>query len=279
MTQETKIGLLVALGVILLISILVSDHLSVAQQQQEAALTDLPRQGDSAAPVRSADAGSPRRAVEPEAPVPMPEELGGAETVSVDRDERTRSLPPVWRTTTRRTSPPTFDGESQLSEPLNEREPSVVSRRSPTGERLPVIGERSPTPAAPEQVVHYVDDGESLYDIAEEYYGDGNYWKRIHEANRDVIPKPSLLRPGVRLVIPNKAGHIEARSPAASTPPPASAEAYREYRVKSGESLSKLAARYFGSIDDWRKLYELNEDRLDDPDKLAVGDVIRVPAR
>ncbi len=277
MTQETKIGLLVALGVILLISILVSDHLSVAQQQEEAALTNLPRQAESAAPVQSADSSSPRRTVEPDAPVPMPEELGGAETASVDRDERTRSLPPVWRTTSRRMSPPTFDGESQLSEPVEEPEPSAVSRRPTTGERLPVMGESSPRSTAPEQVVHYVDEGESLYDIAEKYYGDGNYWKRIHEANRDVIRKPSLLRPGVRLVIPNKAGHIEARSPSRSSSPPA--PAYREYRVKSGESLSKLAARHFGSIDDWRKLYELNEDRLDDPDKLAAGEVIRVPAR
>src|SRR5687768_7870420 len=35
MTRETKIGLFVGMGVIILVGILISDHLSVAQRQQQ----------------------------------------------------------------------------------------------------------------------------------------------------------------------------------------------------------------------------------------------------
>ena len=40
MTKETKIGLLVGMGAIILIGILISDHLSVAQRQQQAQLAN-----------------------------------------------------------------------------------------------------------------------------------------------------------------------------------------------------------------------------------------------
>ena len=47
--------------------------------------------------------------------------------------------------------------------------------------------------------------GDSLSRIAKREYGDANSWKRIYEANRDIIKDPDLIYPGQTLKIPAKA--------------------------------------------------------------------------
>ena len=47
--------------------------------------------------------------------------------------------------------------------------------------------------------------GDSLSKIAKREYGDANAWKRIYEANRDLIKDPDLIYPGQTFKIPAKA--------------------------------------------------------------------------
>ena len=47
---------------------------------------------------------------------------------------------------------------------------------------------------------HIVRKGETLYDIAEKYYGDADEWERIHDANPDT--ELDKLEPGTDLTIP-----------------------------------------------------------------------------
>ena len=47
-----------------------------------------------------------------------------------------------------------------------------------------------------------VTKGESLWKIAERYYGDGSLYPKIFEANRDVLKDPDKIRIGQRLRIP-----------------------------------------------------------------------------
>ncbi len=44
--------------------------------------------------------------------------------------------------------------------------------------------------------------GDSLSKIAKHFYGDGNRWQKIYEANRDQIKNPDLIQPGWKLKIP-----------------------------------------------------------------------------
>lgn len=44
--------------------------------------------------------------------------------------------------------------------------------------------------------------GDSLWRIAQRYYGDGRLWGRIYEANRDKIRNPRLIYPGQTFIIP-----------------------------------------------------------------------------
>lgn len=57
------------------------------------------------------------------------------------------------------------------------------------------------TPAAPR--TYTVAAGDSLSKIAKKLYGDSGKWKRIFEANRDIIKNPDLIHPGQVLKIPD----------------------------------------------------------------------------
>lgn len=50
-----------------------------------------------------------------------------------------------------------------------------------------------------------VQKGDSLSKIAKQELGDGNAWKRIFEANRDVLDDPDKIQPGQILKLPPKA--------------------------------------------------------------------------
>lgn len=51
-----------------------------------------------------------------------------------------------------------------------------------------------------------VREGDTLWEIAERFYGEGARYTLILDANRDAIPNVRALRPGVTLVIPPPAG-------------------------------------------------------------------------
>jgi nucleoid-associated protein YgaU len=50
-----------------------------------------------------------------------------------------------------------------------------------------------------------VQAGDSLWKISEKFYGDGNQWRRIYEANKGLIKDPDVIHPGQTFTIPAKA--------------------------------------------------------------------------
>jgi len=51
----------------------------------------------------------------------------------------------------------------------------------------------------------------------------------------------------------------------------------REYTVKKGDTLSKIAQNEYGKAHRWKYLYELNKDRIKNPNKLKVGQKLIIP--
>lgn len=51
----------------------------------------------------------------------------------------------------------------------------------------------------------------------------------------------------------------------------------REYVVQKNDFLSKIAKEQLGAAHRWKYLYELNKDRIKDPNKLRVGQKILIP--
>ena len=51
----------------------------------------------------------------------------------------------------------------------------------------------------------------------------------------------------------------------------------KTYVVVKGDSLSKIAQRFYGDSDDWRRIFEANRDQIKDPDLIHPGQELRIP--
>jgi nucleoid-associated protein YgaU len=50
------------------------------------------------------------------------------------------------------------------------------------------------------------------------------------------------------------------------------------YTIESGDTLSKLAAKFLGDAMRYPEIFEANREVIQDPDKIFVGQVIRIPS-
>jgi nucleoid-associated protein YgaU len=63
-------------------------------------------------------------------------------------------------------------------------------------------GASSTAPAAEVYETYEVKSGDSLSKIAKSVYGNASAWKKIFEANRDLLKDPDKIFPGQKLKIP-----------------------------------------------------------------------------
>jgi LysM repeat protein len=57
----------------------------------------------------------------------------------------------------------------------------------------------------------------------------------------------------------------------------AGAGAQRIHEVVGGDTLSGLAKTYYGNASQYMRIFEANRDVLDDPDKIKVGQKLKIP--
>ena len=50
------------------------------------------------------------------------------------------------------------------------------------------------------------------------------------------------------------------------------------YTVKAKDSLSKIAKHFYGDASQYMRIFEANQDQLDDPNKIQVGQKLSIPA-
>lgn len=87
----------------------------------------------------------------------------------------------------------------------------------------PVVFADEPVTATPPGgggTIHKVEEGETLWTIAEKYYGDGKLWPKIWDANKDKVSNAQSLRAGDELIIPPKDGEAAAPEAASAQQPP-----------------------------------------------------------
>ncbi|MFE3291633.1 LysM peptidoglycan-binding domain-containing protein [Rhodococcus sp. NPDC059234] len=71
---------------------------------------------------------------------------------------------------------------------------------APEPEPAPVEPAAAEAPPAPAAQTHTVESGDTLWDLAQRFYGDGNQFQRIADANG--IPNPDAINVGQVLTIP-----------------------------------------------------------------------------
>jgi LysM repeat protein len=54
-------------------------------------------------------------------------------------------------------------------------------------------------------------------------------------------------------------------------------EQYEIYEIASGDTLGKIAERYYGKASEYMRIFEANREIIDDPDRIYPGQKIRIP--
>ncbi|MCC7496457.1 MAG: LysM peptidoglycan-binding domain-containing protein [Bryobacterales bacterium] len=58
---------------------------------------------------------------------------------------------------------------------------------------------------------------------------------------------------------------------------PAPANAVKTYTVQPGDTLSKISKQFYGSPNQYMKIFEANRNQLSDPDKIRAGQQLVIP--
>jgi len=134
-----------------------------------------------------------------------------------------------------------------------------------------------------------VEAGEDLWKISEKYYGSGDNWQKIAEANN--ITDPDQIVVGQTLTIPDLEEAIAQISPTITTtlspvptslitpsltPTPQPALAQTTHTVQKGESLWAIAEKYYKSGYNWVDIAK--ENKLENPGFITDGQQITIPS-
>ena len=156
--------------------------------------------------------------------------------------------------------------------------PSVEEIVVPEPEEEP---QTSSYTASAEPVYYKVQSNDNLFKIAKKHYGDGQKWKKIFEANRDIMPDSNSLYIDQLLLIPDVS--VENR-PKESFITQVRGRLDNErsknvdtHTVKAGDTLYRIAEEYYGDPGVWTKILEANEDTLEDAGSLKKGQVLIIP--
>ncbi len=182
-----------------------------------------------------------------------------------------------------------IDSQHRTMDGSGDQEPLVVS-----GARMDVVVDddpvhepivesivTAPVLIPPEFTEHVVEFGERMQTIAKQYYGSIDDWAVIAKANPGVDPQK--LKPGMVLRIPVDKTNIQGKVLGVKTRPgvirshtPSDSKVI-EYMVQSGDSLSVISQRFYGSSRYARFIYESNRDILRSMDAISIGQVIKLP--
>ncbi|MFM7807541.1 MAG: LysM peptidoglycan-binding domain-containing protein, partial [Planctomycetota bacterium] len=195
MTRENKLALVVGFGLLLFVGILVSDHFSAAHRQDKADLA-VARQTRERAPGPVSIAPMPAAVATANADV-KPEPMA---TMGGDAVPASRGVVPIA-------------SDARASRPT-----SVVEVAEPT--RAPVSasakGDARRQETEPGVKMRPIGEGESLYSICKQEYGDGSLAEALARYNKSAVPDPKRIRKGVTIRIPPAETLRGGRSPRAS---------------------------------------------------------------
>lgn len=126
-------------------------------------------------------------------------------------------------------------------------------------------------------VTHVVQAGDTLWDIAEQYYGDGLQYHFLAEQN--AIQNPDLIFVDQTVSVPSiGAQEMVTKGDLQATHPVIGAdEETVQYTIKPGDSLWKIAQRELDNPYLWTEIYRSNQDVIgNNPDLIFPDSVIQL---
>ncbi|MGR3318377.1 MAG: GNA1162 family protein [Candidatus Anammoxibacter sp.] len=119
---------------------------------------------------------------------------------------------------------------------------------------------------------YVVRPGDTLYKIAEKFYGKGSRWKDIKQVNENL--KESNLRIGQEIIVPDIPILDNLDDVALFKDSTAKRIAYK---IKWGDSLYKIATALYNNGKRWDIIYENNRNTIKSTTDLPVGQVLILP--
>lgn len=110
----------------------------------------------------------------------------------------------------------------------------------------------------------------AIYDAASETVA-----LRGHAPNQEAIEKAVLAAGNVKGVAKVDNMMKLQDEVAAAAPAPEAETVYHD--VVSGDTLSAIAKKYYGDANQYNKIFEANKPMLSHPDKIYVGQKLRIP--
>lgn len=109
--------------------------------------------------------------------------------------------------------------------------------------------------------------GDTLGKIAYRHLGRADLWPQLAAANRTTIKNPHFIRVGQRIVLPKADEAHVAKAP----------QATRQYVVKHGDSLFRIAGEQLGDATQWHRIFQLNRTAIANPKFIYPGQRITLP--
>lgn len=169
---------------------------------------------------------------------------------------------------------------SQDGLPTTKPEPETTTAAGPNSGVNSGQGSTTDTGARvvpPQFTTHTVADGETFAKISRKYFGTDIHANAIARANPFI--DPTRLRAGRVIRVPKDPGNIQGKVEDAPRSPKPSGAGSSEYVVQAGDSLSKIAKQVYNDERLANKIYEANRDRMAGPDKLKLGQKLRIPPK
>lgn len=235
MTRELKLALIVGFTLVLVVTVLISDHLSKARQvkldtgttQLTVAPAQWPREAGGSSPAMNPVPGPLAQIPEtkPAEPAPRvadstPREPSPEPLVTRTADSTKPTADPVPELRLGRTPDPLADEIKARGGTIDHKTGTfqlpVTARvdRTPTGDSKPLPGgaeKLTPPATTPKAVTPTLTPGEQSYTIAAgdsatkiaaKFYGDGKHWRKLAEFNPGIIGKDGEVRAGQSLRVP-----------------------------------------------------------------------------
>lgn len=117
---------------------------------------------------------------------------------------------------------------------------------------------------------HIVTKGESLWQIAEEYYGSGYKWIEIAKENK--LTNPGLITDGQQLILPAMET-IETKLTAGTS----NSISGSTYQVVKGDTLWNIAVRAYGDGFKWSEI--ASENKLANANLIHPGNILAIPRK
>ncbi|MFA5119317.1 MAG: OmpA family protein [Candidatus Omnitrophota bacterium] len=111
---------------------------------------------------------------------------------------------------------------------------------------------------------------------------DRNAQFMIADVEEVMIPYPGSVQKGEEIPVPElaQATQVEEGKYVVEEEKKVESEVQvstKEYTIKKGDTLSKIAQEHLGKAYRWKYLYELNKDKIKNPNKLKTGIKITIP--